>query len=133
MECEACRVRPARRYVVYREIMGAFIVFFTTTVRGDLCQTCIHRLFWRVTIVTLLLGWWGVISFFLTPVFVFLNLLYYIGLLGMESPNGTAGREFAAPVAPAKKTGDEKDECYLCGKALRPEERDARVCSACRE
>jgi len=39
-------------------------VRFPKTLSGLLCRDCISSKFWSFTLITLLLGWWGVISFF---------------------------------------------------------------------
>jgi hypothetical protein len=132
MNCQFCGERPASRYVAFYQIIGIVIVFFIRSVKGDLCSVCIHKCFWYCTIISLLFGWWGVISFCLTPFFIILNVLYYVGLLGMESPEVPERPRETAPVRPARTTGDDQHECYLCGKPLQPDEREARVCRACR-
>jgi hypothetical protein len=37
-----------------------------------------------MTLINLVLGWWGFISFFVTPVFILLNLVRYALCLGMS-------------------------------------------------
>jgi hypothetical protein len=52
-------------------------------VEGNLCKSCIHQYFWQFTTVSLFLGWWGIISFLATPVFILNNLVRYVLCLGM--------------------------------------------------
>ena len=49
-----------------------------STIRGWLCRRCIGRYFWEYTPTTLLLGWWGVISFFETLYILPANVIEYI-------------------------------------------------------
>lgn len=56
---------------------------FHQTAEGEFCKSCVHKKFWKMTLVNLFLGWWGVISFFVTPVFILLNIVRYALCLGM--------------------------------------------------
>jgi hypothetical protein len=42
------------------------------------CGDCREEFFWKYTIITLLFGWWGVISFFVTPLILLANCYYYL-------------------------------------------------------
>jgi len=71
MICQNCGVEAPTKYVVFYENKGALIMRFTREIEGYLCKSCIHKYFWEFTLITLVLGWWGVISFLVT-------LFYYI-------------------------------------------------------
>jgi len=48
---------------------------FSRTVAGNFCEACRRRLFWETTAITAVAGWWGIISFFVTPVFIISNVI----------------------------------------------------------
>jgi hypothetical protein len=59
------------------------IVFQIKSVGGQLCKSCVHKYFWEYTLFTLCFGWWGVISFLLTPFIVLHNVIRYVFCLRM--------------------------------------------------
>ena len=129
MYCEACGVEAETRYVAFYQNIGALVIRFSSTAAGHFCKPCIHRYFWSMTTVSSLLGWWGVISFILNPFLILNNVIRYVGCLAMNSPVQAPARgEGARPATPRVGT---EDGCYLCGRALRPEERQSRVCQFC--
>jgi hypothetical protein len=127
MRCEVCGVEAETRHVTFYQNIGALVVRFPSTVEGNLCKSCIHSHFWSMTTVSLLLGWWGVISFLLNPFFILNNLIRYLLCLGMKPPSRTPARDEGPPTCRAASG----DECYLCGRPLRPEDRPSRVCRDC--
>lgn len=91
MVCQDCGVEAETKHVVFYQNIGALIVHFSKSVEGYFCKSCIHGHFWAMTMTTLLLGWWGMISFFLTPIFLLNNLGRYLTCLGMHgTPPGAA-------------------------------------------
>jgi len=46
--------------------------------QGQLCRSCLDRAFWHHTLRNVTLGWWGLISFFLTWYFLAGNLIAYV-------------------------------------------------------
>lgn len=83
--CRACGAFAPTKYVEFHQNIGGFVVRFHKSMKGALCKSCIHRYFWEYTGLTLFAGWWGVISFFVTPVFLVNNVVRYVGCLGMAS------------------------------------------------
>ncbi len=65
------------RYVRFNQNIGVFVVRFSKSIRGNLCAACASRHFFEYTFTTLLLGWWGVISFIMTPFILIGNIYYY--------------------------------------------------------
>src|SRR5437879_13155056 len=61
---------------------------FPTRLQGLLCRDCIGAKFWTMSLVTLVCGWWGVISFFVTPFFLIGNVLAYLGAANLPAPGG---------------------------------------------
>ncbi len=64
--------------------IGAVLMMFNRHVRGQLCRNCVNEHFARTTLVTSFFGWWGVISFFLTPIFLLHNVVRYLFCLGLK-------------------------------------------------
>ncbi len=75
------------------------MVRFQKEVEGHLCKSCIHKHFWEMTTTTLFLGWWGIISFIVTPFFLLSNIGQYLLCLGMPS----VPAEASAPRLPERE------------------------------
>ncbi len=89
MICTDCGREAPLRDVAFHQNIGALVVRFSRTVRGRLCKSCIHRHFWSTTGTTLALGWWGTISFLVTPFFLLNNIGRYAVLVWMPGvPQG---------------------------------------------
>jgi len=85
--CQSCFASAQTKYVEFYTNVGMLVIRRHSSVKGNLCKNCIDHYFWDMTIKTLILGWWGIISFFLNCVFVINNVLRYIGTLGMRRPS----------------------------------------------
>jgi hypothetical protein len=83
--CQLCGEHRPLKQVTLMQNIGVIVARFPTTLRGLLCKQCITSKFWSYTLITLFLGWWGVISFFYTPVALVTNLVNFIG--SRELPN----------------------------------------------
>jgi hypothetical protein len=84
--CEAChRVGPLRE-AHFSQNIGVVVLRFPRTVSGQLCKLCIDKFFYRFTTVTMLLGWWGVVSFFFSCVAIPANFFSWKGSWGMRAP-----------------------------------------------
>jgi hypothetical protein len=88
MLCESCgRPSSTQSATLYQNI-GMIAVFRYRTLKGTYCKLCITHYFWEYTLVTLALGWWGVISFILTPLVLVNNLYYFLrAQLGQQQPH----------------------------------------------
>jgi len=64
--CQSCGREAQTKYVEYYQNIGVLILRFSKEVKGHLCKECTNKYFWSFTGKTLFLGWWGVISFFIT-------------------------------------------------------------------
>src|SRR5262249_31026783 len=80
MLCDSCRQDAPLREAEFGLTIGLVIGSYQTTKKGRLCSGCIHETFWVYTLLTLVLGWWDLKAFFLTPVWVVLNVVSYCGL-----------------------------------------------------
>lgn len=63
--------------------IGAVVLMFHKSYKGYFCKVCIARIFWEYTPITLLFGWWGIFSFFITPVVLINNLVVYLRSLSL--------------------------------------------------
>ncbi len=81
--CQACGVEAPTKQVEFHQNIGALVMRFHNRVRGRLCKNCIHANFWKMTSITVLVGWLGVISIIIAPFFVLNNVIRYLGALGM--------------------------------------------------
>ena len=132
MLCETCGIEAVTKHVEYHQNIGALIMRFHKTVEGEMCKSCVHKYFWQLTLTNLFLGWWGVISLFLTPIFILNNLVRYTLCLGMAPVPRSAQRPMLTeqviaaiqPHAPqiidrlnAKENLNQiaKDTSYTCG------------------
>lgn len=76
--CKVCgQPRPTISGSLNRHI-GAVILMFHAHITGHICKDCIGRIFWQFTPLTLAAGWWGIISFFVTPVVLVNNVAFYV-------------------------------------------------------
>ncbi len=84
MICQVCGVEAPTKYMSLHQNIGALVVRFSKSLEGEMCKTCIHKHFWKFTLTNLLLGWWGVISFIITPFLILNNVIRYVLCLGLE-------------------------------------------------
>ena len=84
--CESCHRVAKLRQAHFSQNIGAAVLRFSRTVSGQLCKHCIDKFFFRFTFVTMLLGWWGILSFFSSCVAVPANVVSWVGSFGLEGP-----------------------------------------------
>ena len=72
LPCQACGGGPSMPVKLYRH-RGMVILFMVSTQTQRYCRDCATSAFRDAQNFTLGWGWWGFISFFLTPVLLFLN------------------------------------------------------------
>ncbi len=85
MICQLCGVTAETKYVEFYQNIGALLMRFSKSLKGELCKTCIHQQFWTFTLVNLTLGWWGVISLIVTPFFIINNVARYLMCLSLPA------------------------------------------------
>ncbi len=76
--CESCGRHGPVEGVDYRQNTGMLFARSTRTLAGTLCRRCSTGAFLRMTGHTAVLGWWGMISCLVTPVFILNNLAYFL-------------------------------------------------------
>jgi hypothetical protein len=108
--CDECGARAATRRVWFVRLVGAIVLFHVSTMEGRLCKSCIHGCFWDYTVITLAFGWWGGISFFLTPFVLLSNIIQYLFCLFMPAVPQTrkARSTKVADAAPAKPAAEQR-------------------------
>ena len=91
--CQGCQSLAPTKYVVFFRHIGAVILMFNQHIKGRFCRSCVNKHFAQATLVTSFLGWWGMFSFFLTPIFLVNNVARYLFCLPLKSPaeQGTRG------------------------------------------
>jgi hypothetical protein len=107
---ECCEIAVTKRVEFWR-LIGAVVLFHFASKGGWLCKSCIHKCFWDYTLITAVLGWWGCISFVLTPFVLLHNTLRYIFCLWMPSAppvNDSSPATGAAPRVPDEPRRDPK-------------------------
>lgn len=77
-----------------RQNVGLVVLRLHKTLDARLCRGCLDRRFREMTLITLVGGWWGIISFFVTPVFLISNLTQYLGagFSRQDAADATAAR-----------------------------------------
>jgi hypothetical protein len=74
MSCQLCGQNVPTKYTTLHYNIGMLVMRRTATLQGAFCQSCLTRHFWKYTLITLVFGWWGFLSFFMTPVILVNNL-----------------------------------------------------------
>ena len=86
-ECTICGNYPARS-ITLRSETGKILWRVRRRLDGTYCRDCGTALFRSMTNRTMLLGWWGVISFFVNWFTIVQNLFARLSLSGMQRPQG---------------------------------------------
>jgi hypothetical protein len=76
MRCRVCGREPTR-FVRFEQNIGLVVLRFGRVVEGDFCRDHIGSAFAETTLITLLFGWWGVISFFASFLIIPSNIREY--------------------------------------------------------
>jgi hypothetical protein len=80
-------------------------------VKGNLCPACAKKHFQELTLITLVGGWWGVISFLMTPFILVNNVLQYLSYkpaATMDVPHGGGAVRGVRAISAAPPTGQRK-------------------------
>jgi hypothetical protein len=106
MSCRNCHGSGPTAYVELHHNVGMLLMRQEYATIGELCRSCLHGAFARHMLGNLVLGWWGMISFFMTWYFLGKNVVQYTRALRELSPAGSA----AAPTMPAEISGAAAEE-----------------------
>jgi hypothetical protein len=83
MRCESCGLEAPTKSVQLHQNIGMLVMRRQQSMSGNLCKACIDSYFWRFTLGNMTLGWWGLISLVMTPIFLVNNLVQFIGSRGL--------------------------------------------------
>lgn len=81
--CQICGSLAPTKQVEFNQNIGYLFMRTHATIKGRLCKKCINKEFYKKTLTTFFFGWWGTISFFVTPVFLIRNVFSFIPTIGM--------------------------------------------------
>jgi hypothetical protein len=96
--CQVCQREAPTARVTFHQNIGALIMRFTKKIEGDLCRPCAERHFREMTLTTALLGWWGIISFIVTPFLLVMNVSAYMRARQLPETGATG----APPIVPGR-------------------------------
>jgi hypothetical protein len=105
MACERCFQASPTTYVEMHYNVGMLFMRQEYVTSGELCRSCVHRVFADHTLRNLTLGWWGMISFFMTWYFLISNTAQYFGALSALGESGP--RRTGQGPSPTVATGPE--------------------------
>jgi hypothetical protein len=103
--CDSCGTLGPVGRVEFHQNIGALIVRFHKSVKGNVCPECAKKHFQELTLTTLVGGWWGIISFFMTPFILVNNVLQYLSYKP-AAPIGVPATAPGGPSAFAPPTAD---------------------------
>lgn len=86
--CTQCGIHAEVDDVTIVRIVGLIVVFQWRRVGGRWCRRCVDRELFADTLLSAVMGWWGVISFFLTPFFLAVNAWTFLKTRGLAPPAG---------------------------------------------
>jgi hypothetical protein len=69
--------------VRYYQNIGMLFMRKMRTVDGALCKRCSRHFFFKLTGLTLVTGWWGMISAIMNPFLIINNIVRYVGTLSL--------------------------------------------------
>lgn len=101
--CRFCGCTPAAD-VTFRGHRGMIILMSFLHMKGPFCRDCGLATFRRMTANTLLVGWWGWASVFITPITVLINLVRRGKVANLAAPQRVPGivPQIPAPLNPGK-------------------------------
>ncbi len=73
--CQACGGPGPTTHAAFRQNIGAVVMRFSKTIEGELCSKCVKKYFAETTLITVAVGWLGLISILVAPVFVVMNVV----------------------------------------------------------
>jgi len=79
--CQLCGGIGLTQPVTFRRNVGMVLARRTYKISGNLCKGCIHQQYWKFQGLDLILGPWGTISLFMTPLYLIQNTVGYIAAL----------------------------------------------------
>jgi hypothetical protein len=127
--CQSCGIEAPTKYAEFNQNIGALVMRYSRKIKGNLCKRCVHKYFWKTTLITLAVGWLGTISIIIAPFFVLMNVCRYLGALRMPAVPADAKVPEASPAVMEKfaphadeffKRLNEKEEINDLARAVAP-------------
>jgi hypothetical protein len=75
--CQVCRGPGPVAHAVFRQNVGALFARFEKRIEGNMCKSCLSQKFWPFTLTTLAVGWLGMISLVIAPIYILMNIVEY--------------------------------------------------------
>jgi hypothetical protein len=69
------------KYVAFHRNVGMLFARQVHSIKVKMCRSCVHKTLWEYTFKNLLLGWWGIISVIVTPIYFVMNVYVYLTAL----------------------------------------------------
>lgn len=82
--CEICGMHAPVKYNAFYANIGMLLARRQMEVKAKMCKNCTNKYFWHYTFTNLFLGWWGIISFFATFLFILNNTFRYIASINLK-------------------------------------------------
>ena len=98
-QCRFCGCVPAV-YTKFRGHRGMIVLMQYLSLEGPFCRNCGLATFRRMTSHTLIQGWYGYVSFVVTPVTVLINLVRSRKVLALDPPRPPLNGPSAEPADP---------------------------------
>jgi hypothetical protein len=77
--CSRCGAETPCSYLRLEQNIGMVFTRVRRSLEGWFCPSCARSAFFKMTLPMLFFGWFGFISFFVTPVFLITNVFNYAG------------------------------------------------------
>ena len=62
-------------YASFHQNIGTLVMRFGKSIEGNMCSSCLSNNFWSYTLITVAVGWFGLISIVVAPIYVILNVV----------------------------------------------------------
>lgn len=100
-QCRVCGCSPAVD-VTYYAHRGMILLMQFRRADGPFCRNCGLATFRKMTADTLLQGWWGLASLFITPVTLLVNAALWHKVAHLEEPHAGLAEHRHMPMDPGK-------------------------------
>jgi hypothetical protein len=89
--CQSCGEMRMTKFVAFYRNVGMLFRRQSYSIMGNLCESCVHKQFWKFEALDVVLGPWGMISAFVTPIYFVQNIFSYGVALYQFERVGTTG------------------------------------------
>jgi len=99
--CRVCACAPAAK-ATFRGHRGMILLMQFRSVEGPFCRDCGVAAFRQMSAETMWQGWWGVASFFITPVVLLINLVLRNRVTALAPPQPNPWGTSRHPLNPGR-------------------------------